>query len=66
MFNISKNKYRLIASFNYNFQLCIVKFVGIHKEYDLIDAKNVEFNLEKQPIITLVELKKWLKVNFSE
>ena len=43
VFNISKNKYRLIASLNYNFQLCFVKFVGTHKEYDLIDAKTVDF-----------------------
>lgn len=43
VFNISKNKYRLIAAFNYNFQLCFVKFVGTHKEYDLIDAETVEY-----------------------
>ncbi len=43
VFNIAKNKYRLIAAFNYNFQLCFVKFVGTHKEYDLIDAKNIDF-----------------------
>jgi mRNA interferase HigB len=44
VFNISKNKFRLIAAFNYNFQLCFVKFIGTHKEYDKIDAKIIEFN----------------------
>lgn len=43
VFNIAKNKFRLIAAFNFSFQLCYVKFVGTHKEYDKINAKNVEF-----------------------
>lgn len=43
VFNIARNKYRLIASFNYDFQLCFVKFIGTHTEYDKIDAKTVEF-----------------------
>ncbi len=42
--NISKNKYRLIAAFNYNYQLCFIKFIGTHKQYDNIDAKTIEFN----------------------
>lgn len=46
VFNIAQNKYRLIASFNYDFQLCFIKFIGTHKEYDGIDAKNVQFNPE--------------------
>ncbi|TAH02438.1 MAG: type II toxin-antitoxin system HigB family toxin [Sphingobacteriales bacterium] len=40
VFNISKNKYRLIAALNYNYQLCFIKFIGTHKQYDNIDAKN--------------------------
>ncbi len=44
VFNISQNKYRLIAAFNYHYQLCFVKFIGTHKEYDKIDAKTIEFN----------------------
>jgi mRNA interferase HigB len=43
VFNISKNKFRIIAAFNYEYQLCFIKFVGTHKEYDFIDAKNVEY-----------------------
>ena len=44
VFNITQNKYRLVAAFNYDFQLCFVKFLGTHKEYDKIDVKTVEFN----------------------
>jgi mRNA interferase HigB len=44
VFNIAKNKYRLIAAFNYEFQLCFVKFIGTHAAYDGIDAKTVDFN----------------------
>ncbi|MEI7582756.1 type II toxin-antitoxin system HigB family toxin [Runella sp.] len=42
-FNIARNKYRLIAAFNYDFQLCFVKFIGTHTEYNRIDAKTVDF-----------------------
>jgi mRNA interferase HigB len=43
VFNIARNKYRLIAAFNYEFQLCFVKFIGTHTEYSKIDAKTVDF-----------------------
>ena len=43
VFNIAKNKYRLIASFNYNYGLCFIKFIGTHKEYDKVDAKTINF-----------------------
>ncbi len=43
VFNIARNKFRLIASFNYQFNACWIKFVGTHKEYDKVDAKTVEF-----------------------
>ncbi|MES2795496.1 MAG: type II toxin-antitoxin system HigB family toxin [Bacteroidota bacterium] len=42
VFNIAKNKYRLIVSFNFTFKACYIKFVGTHKAYDKIDAKTVE------------------------
>lgn len=42
VFNIAKNKFRLIVAFNYEFRACWVKFVGTHKEYDKIDAKTIE------------------------
>ena len=44
VFNIARNKYRLIAAFRYDKQICWVKFVGTHSEYDTIDAATVEFN----------------------
>ncbi len=33
--------YRLIAAFNFNAQICFVKFMGTHAEYDKIDAATV-------------------------
>ena len=42
VFNIAKNKFRLIVSFNYEFKACWIKFVGTHKEYDKIDTKTAE------------------------
>ncbi len=43
VFNICRNKYRLIAAFNYEFQVCYIKFIGTHKEYDKVDAATVQF-----------------------
>jgi mRNA interferase HigB len=44
VFNIARNKYRLIVSFNYEFKACWIKFVGNHKDYDKIDAKTIELH----------------------
>ena len=44
VFNIAKNKFRLIAAFRYDKQLCWIKFVGTHSEYDTIDASTIEFD----------------------
>jgi len=44
VFNIARNKYRLVAAFNYEFALCFVKFVGTHSEYDKIDVQTVSFS----------------------
>lgn len=44
VFNIAKNKYRLIAAFRYDKQICWIVFVGTHSEYDKIDAKTIKFN----------------------
>lgn len=40
-FNIGGNKYRLIVHINYPYRLVLIKFIGTHEEYDLIDADTV-------------------------
>ncbi|WP_446231319.1 type II toxin-antitoxin system HigB family toxin [Pasteurella testudinis] len=42
MFNIKGNHYRLIVKVIYLRKAIYVKFIGIHQQYDLIDADNVE------------------------
>ena len=37
VFNICRNKYRLIALFRYKLQTVYIRFVGTHKEYDKIE-----------------------------
>lgn len=36
IFNICRNKYRLIAKYEYERKLIFVRFIGTHKEYDAI------------------------------
>jgi mRNA interferase HigB len=42
VFNIKGNDYQLIVAVAYKLQIVYVKFVGTHKEYDLVDAETVE------------------------
>jgi len=37
VFNIGRNKYRLIIKFVYETQIGYVRFIGTHKEYDKIE-----------------------------
>ncbi|WP_028665230.1 type II toxin-antitoxin system HigB family toxin [Runella zeae] len=42
VFNICRNKYRLIVLFRYKLQRVYIRFIGTHKEYDKIeDIKNI-------------------------
>ena len=42
VFNICKNKYRLIVKFEYQLNFAFVRFIGTHKEYDkLSDIENI-------------------------
>lgn len=43
VFNIAGNKYRLVAAISYKHQVIFIKFAGTHKDYDRIDAQNIEF-----------------------
>ncbi|MBK8505883.1 MAG: type II toxin-antitoxin system HigB family toxin [Saprospiraceae bacterium] len=49
VFNIGQNKYRLIVGYYFaaNQTILYVKFVGTHKQYDLIDVCAVEMFKKK-------------------
>ncbi|MDP1657761.1 MAG: type II toxin-antitoxin system HigB family toxin [Methylotenera sp.] len=42
VFNIKGNHYRLIVAIAYKFSAIYVKFIGTHKQYDLINAETIE------------------------
>lgn len=41
VFNIKGNDYRLVAKFNFEYQLCWIRFIGTHAEYDKINANEI-------------------------
>jgi mRNA interferase HigB len=40
-FEISGGDYRLIAAFKFKSQICFIKFIGSHAEYDRADALTI-------------------------
>ncbi|HET7360895.1 MAG TPA: type II toxin-antitoxin system HigB family toxin [Salinimicrobium sp.] len=41
VFNIKGNNYRLIVKFNLEYQICWIRFIGTHAEYDKINANTI-------------------------
>jgi mRNA interferase HigB len=40
-YNIKGNNYRLIVKFSFDYQICWIRFIGTHAEYNKIDANNI-------------------------
>ena len=40
-FKIKGNSYRLVTEFNFEHQVCSIKFIGTHAQYDKIDPLTV-------------------------
>lgn len=41
VYNSKGNNYRLIAKFNFEYQICWIRFIGTHASYDKIDANTI-------------------------
>lgn len=41
VFNICRNKYRLIVKINYDYGQIWIRFIGTHTDYDNIDANKI-------------------------
>lgn len=41
VFNIKGNNYRLIVKFNFEYQICWIRFIGTHAEYDKINGNTI-------------------------
>ena len=41
VYNIKGNHYRLIVKFNFDYQICWIRFIGTHAEYDKINANEI-------------------------
>jgi len=41
VFNIKGNDYRLIVKFNFGYNICWIRFIGTHSEYDKINANEI-------------------------
>ncbi|MBK8503182.1 MAG: type II toxin-antitoxin system HigB family toxin [Saprospiraceae bacterium] len=43
VFNVNGNRYRLIVDIEYRLGIIFIVWVGTHKQYDKIDAKEIEY-----------------------
>ncbi|MCB1041375.1 MAG: type II toxin-antitoxin system HigB family toxin [Acidobacteria bacterium] len=41
VFNIARNKYRLVVWINYGYRVVYIRFIGTHAQYDRIDAQTI-------------------------
>jgi mRNA interferase HigB len=41
VFNVHGNKYRVVVKFNFSSNICFVRYIGTHAEYDKIDANKI-------------------------
>ncbi len=41
VFNVAGNKYRIVVWINYPYRVVYVRFIGTHRQYDMIDAQTV-------------------------
>jgi mRNA interferase HigB len=47
VFNIKGNEFRLVVAIDYNNGVVLILWLGTHREYDRIDAKQVKFDKER-------------------
>jgi mRNA interferase HigB len=41
VFNVAGNKYRIVVWINYPYRIVYIRFIGTHRQYDMIDAQSV-------------------------
>jgi mRNA interferase HigB len=41
VFNVKGNRYRIVVTVNYKFEIVYIRFVGTHTEYNKIDATTI-------------------------
>ncbi len=49
VFRAKGNDYRAIVAFDFRRQAAFIKFVGMHAEYDKVDALTVDFFSKREP-----------------
>ncbi len=49
VFNIGGNKFRLVVWVKYSIELVLIKWVGTHEEYDVVDVTTIGLPPPKRP-----------------